>query len=167
MKWSEGFGCWPARRSVLPDMQNASRREERKVCGDVHRWVVWPKALIGWWVANDEWLLPQQRLAERLLPPVFHLCGEVVRVSSKQLVPEPLQEDAVLRHHAQNQVTAGALTCETENVILLIVLFICLFIYFTFGLLQLDTIWRIRLFRSSMLGMLSLLEESKLLLQIV
>lgn len=47
------------------------------------------------------------------------------------------------------------------------VLFIRLLIHSTFGLLQLDTIWRIRLFRSSMLGMLSLLEESKLMLQIV
>lgn len=88
----------PARRPVFCDVQNAPRHEERQVRRRVGGRVVRPQALIGRGVADDQRLLPQQRLAEHLLPPVVHLRGEVVRVSPEQLIPASLQKDAVLPH---------------------------------------------------------------------
>lgn len=88
----------PPWRPIFCDMQNASGQKQRQMCGCVGRRVIWRQALIGRRVANHQGLFPEQRLAELLLPPVIHLCGKVVRVSSKQLVPTPLQQDAVLEN---------------------------------------------------------------------
>lgn len=130
------------------------------MCGCVGRRVIWRQALIGWWVANHQWLLPQQRLAKLLLPPVVHLSREVIWVSSKDLVPTSLQQDAVLEHTQKNiwiyclwKYWPMVSTCKTT-------LTSALWMFFTLGLLQLETILSILLFRSSILGMLNLYKKN-------
>lgn len=77
-------------------MENTSRQEEWQVHSRACRRVLRAQALIGRRLVNDQRLLSQQGLAEHLLPPVVHLSWKVIRVPSKQLVPQSLQQDAVL-----------------------------------------------------------------------
>lgn len=132
-------------------MENTSRQEERQVHGGVSRRVIGAEALVGGGMADDERLLPQQRLAQHLLPPVVHLGGKVVGVSTKQLVPQRLQQDVVLRRGPKTEGVLLPVTSDAGVQTLI----------FTLGLLQLETIFRIRLFRSSMLGMLSLTQRAE------
>lgn len=105
----------PARRPVFRDVQNASGHEERQVRRRVGGRVVRPQALIGRGVADNQRLLPQQRLAEHLLPPVVHLRREVVRVSPEQLVPASLQKDAVLPHTGKEKKNTLQLVCDVGD----------------------------------------------------
>lgn len=97
-------------------------------------------------MANHERLLPQQRLAQLLLPPVVHLGGEVVGISAEELVPTPLQQNAVLKHRREG-VFRGSRSSRSRSL---------LGVVLTLGLLQFETILRSFLFRSSILGMLNL-----------
>lgn len=68
----------PPRRTVFCDVQDAPRQKEGQVWSCVGWGVVWRQALIGWWGANDQRLLPQQRPAKLVLPLAVHLGGKVV-----------------------------------------------------------------------------------------
>lgn len=105
--WCEGFDCKPARWFFLRDVHNASRRKERNVWGN-----------------HCHHLLNENH---RPHPPLYYVCCEVFRDSSRQLIPEPLQENAVLQHqNTESDHCCNSNVEKLKNAIVLI-LFVCLF----------------------------------------
>lgn len=109
-------------------------------------------------MANDQRLLSQQWLTKHLLPPVVHFSWKVIWVPSKQLVPQSLQQDAVLWHIPKEK---NDYYCLWHHIPLYTQMPLH-WVVSTFGLLQLETILSIRLFRSSILGMLNLCKTEQM-----